>query len=79
MTVDVKSAHVDWRLCYENLWDRYIAISDALTAERERARALTTALVLLRGRLPQFTLDDFCDWQRDVIDAALAATEEGDA
>jgi hypothetical protein len=46
MTIDLEAegAKVDWPLAYANLWGRYIAISDALTAERERVKVLTDLL-----------------------------------
>jgi hypothetical protein len=49
-----------------------VEMYDALHTENVRLRA---ALVVLRDRLPQECLDDFCDWQRDTIAAALGAQE----
>jgi hypothetical protein len=46
-----------------------------LEAERDRLRAelrqAHEALTLIRSRLPQPCLDDFCDWQRGLIDGVL--------
>jgi hypothetical protein len=35
---------VDWPVAYTNLWDRYIALCNALDAEQERVRVLREAL-----------------------------------
>jgi hypothetical protein len=74
MTIDVEaeSAIVDWPVAYTNLWDRYIALCDALDAEREKVRVLATALRDAMRHTHAVPMAAFDEWMD-----ALAATDDG--